>query len=71
MVGNLDLFYKDKREINLIEFMRLFPNIIPITDIFTEGDVTLLPWLVGEEWKMVPKIKSRYVFGHFELLCFI
>lgn len=70
MVGNHDLFYKDKREINSIEFMRLFPNIIPITDIFTEGDVTLLPWLVGEEWKMVPKIKSRYVFGHFELPLF-
>ena len=70
MVGNHDLFYKDKREINSIEFMRLFPNIIPITDVFTEGEVTLLPRLVGEEWKMVPKIKSRYVFGHFELPLF-
>ncbi len=67
MVGNHDLFYKDKREINSIEFMRLFPNIVPITDIFTEGEVTLLPWLVGEEWKTVKDIKSRYVFGHFEL----
>ena len=67
MVGNHDLFYKDKREINSIEFMRLFPNIVPITELFTEGDVTLLPWLVGEEWKTVKDIKSRYVFGHFEL----
>ena len=67
MVGNHDLFYKDKREINSIEFMRLFPNIVPITELFTEGDVTLLPWLVGEEWKTVKNIKSRYVFGHFEL----
>ena len=67
MVGNHDLFYKDKREINSIEFMRLFPNIVPITEQLTEGDVTLLPWLVGEEWKAVKNIKSRYVFGHFEL----
>jgi DNA repair exonuclease SbcCD nuclease subunit len=67
MVGNHDLFYKDKREINSVEFMRLFPNIVPITELFTEGDVTLLPWLVGEEWKGVKDIKSRYVFGHFEL----
>ena len=67
MVGNHDLFYKDKREINSVEFMRLFPNIVPITEQFTEGDVTLLPWLVGEEWKGVKDIKSRYVFGHFEL----
>ena len=67
MVGNHDLFYKDKREINSVEFMRLFPNIVPITELFTEGDVTLLPWLVGEEWKGVKDIKSRYVFGRFEL----
>ena len=67
MVGNHDLFYKDKREINSVEFMRLFPNIVPITEQLTEGDVTLLPWLVGEEWKAVKNIKSRYVFGHFEL----
>ena len=67
MVGNHDLFYKDKREINSVEFMRLFPNIVPITEQFTEGEVTLLPWLVGEEWKGVKDIQSRYVFGHFEL----
>ena len=70
ILGNHDLFYKDKREINSIEFMRLFPNVVPIKEPFTEGDVTFLPWLVGEEWKQVPKIKSRYVFGHFELPLF-
>lgn len=67
ILGNHDLFYKDKREINSIEFMRLFPNIVPIKDPFTQGDVTILPWLVGDEWHRVPKIKSRYVFGHLEL----
>lgn len=70
ILGNHDLFYKDKREINSIEFMRLFPNVVPIKEPLTEGDVTFLPWLVGEEWKQVPKIKSRYVFGHFELPLF-
>ena len=30
----------------------------------TEGDVTLIPWLVGDEWKKSPKIKSKYIFGH-------
>lgn len=70
ILGNHDLFYKDKREINSIEFMRLFPNIVPIKEPFTEGNVTILPWLVGDEWQKVPKIKSRYVFGHFELPSF-
>jgi hypothetical protein len=70
ILGNHDLFYKDKREINSIEFMRLFPNVVPIKETFTDGDVTILPWLVGDEWKTVPKIKSRYIFGHFELPLF-
>jgi metallophosphoesterase superfamily enzyme len=70
ILGNHDLFYKDKREINSVEFMRLFPNIILIKDIFTDGDVTIMPWLVGDEWQKVPKIKSRYIFGHLELPSF-
>ena len=70
ILGNHDLFYKDKREINSIEFMRLFPNIIPIRERFTEGNVTIMPWLIGDEWREVPKIQSRYVFGHLELPLF-
>ena len=70
ILGNHDLFYKDKREINSIEFMRLFPNIIAIKDPLTMEDVTILPWLVGDEWRDIPKIKSRYIFGHFELPSF-
>jgi len=67
ILGNHDLFYKDKREINSIEFMRLFPNVIPIKEPFTQGDVTILPWLIGDEWQKVPKLKSKYIFGHLEL----
>jgi len=70
ILGNHDLFYKEKREINSIEFMRLFPNIVPIREPFTEGDVTILPWLVGDEWKAVEKDTSKYMFGHFELPSF-
>ncbi len=70
ILGNHDLFYKDKREINSIEFMRLFPNIIAIKDPLTMEDVTILPWLVGDEWRDIPKIKSKYIFGHFELPSF-
>ncbi len=70
ILGNHDLFYKDKREINSVEFMRLFPNVVPIKEPLTQGNVTILPWLIGDEWKAVPKIKSRYIFGHFELPLF-
>ena len=70
ILGNHDLFYKDKRDLNSVEFMRLFPNVVPIKNPLTKGNVTIMPWLVGEEWKSVPNIKSRYVFGHFELPLF-
>jgi DNA repair exonuclease SbcCD nuclease subunit len=67
ILGNHDEYYKDKREIHSLEFARLFPNIVPINKIHTDGDVTIMPWLVGDEWQKVPKIKSRYMFGHLEL----
>jgi DNA repair exonuclease SbcCD nuclease subunit len=70
ILGNHDLFYKDKREINSVEFMRLFPNIIPVRERLTEGEVTIMPWLIGDEWKDVKTIQSRYVFGHLELPLF-
>jgi len=70
ILGNHDLFYKDKREINSVEFMRLFPNVVPIKETLTEGDVTIMPWLVADEWKNIPNIKSRYMFGHLELPSF-
>ena len=70
ILGNHDLFYKDKREINSVEFMRLFPNVVPIREPFIEGDVGIMPWLVGDEWKIIENLTCKYVFGHFELPSF-
>jgi len=67
IMGNHDEYYKDKREIHSVEFGRLFPNIKIINEPFTAGNVTLLPWLIGDEWKSVSKITSKYIFGHLEL----
>jgi len=70
IMGNHDEYYKDKREIHSLEFARLFPKIHVVNHTITDGDVTIMPWLVGDEWKTVPNIKSRYIFGHFELPLF-
>ena len=70
IMGNHDEFYKDKREIHSLEFARLFPNIKVVNETFSEGEVTIMPWLIGDEWKTVPKLQSRYVFGHLELPLF-
>lgn len=69
-MGNHDEFYKDKREIHSLEFARLFPNIEVVNKTFTAGDVTIMPWLIADEWKKIPDIKSRYLFGHLELPSF-
>jgi len=66
-MGNHDEYYKDKREIHSLEFARLFPNITVVNQTITDGDVTIMPWLVGDEWQKIPKIKSRYMFSHLEL----
>lgn len=67
LTGNHDLYYRDKREVHSVGWAGYLDNVQVINDIYTEGDVTLCPWLVGDELKNVKKIKSKYVFGHFEL----
>jgi len=68
--GNHDLYYKDKRDIKSTEFARHIPGITVVDEIYQEGDVALVPWLVGDEWKKVANLKEKYVFGHFELPSF-
>lgn len=67
MVGNHDLFYREKRDIHSMVVGSEFPNIELVDQLKVEGDVALIPWLVEEEWKEVSEIKSKYVFGHLEL----
>lgn len=71
ITGNHDLFYRDNREINSIEFSRLIDNITIISEPFIQDDVAIIPWLNGDEWKSIKKIKSKYMFGHFELPGFL
>ena len=68
--GNHDLYYKDRRDVNSTRFAPFIPGITFVDEITTIEDVTLVPWLVGDEWKKIEKIKSKYMFGHFELPSF-
>jgi DNA repair exonuclease SbcCD nuclease subunit len=67
MVGNHDLFYREKREIHSLIMGGEFSNIVLVDKPTVIGDVALIPWLVEEEWKDVSQIKSKYIFGHLEL----
>ena len=68
--GNHDLYYKDKRDVNSTAFAKYIPGITFIDSITIEEDVALVPWLVNDEWHKIEKIKSKYMFGHFELPSF-
>ena len=68
--GNHDLYYKDKRDVNSTAFATYIPGITFIDEIHQEEDVALVPWLVGDEWRKIKDIKSKYMFGHFELPSF-
>jgi DNA repair exonuclease SbcCD nuclease subunit len=68
--GNHDLYYKDKRDIHSVEFGKYIPGITVVHEPVTIGNVTMCPWLVGEEWKSIGKKGGKYIFGHFELPSF-
>ncbi len=67
IVGNHDMFHRDRRDVTSTKFTNLYENIEFIDTVINIGDVAFIPWLINDEWKKVSKIKSKYIFGHLEL----
>lgn len=71
IMGNHDLYYREKREIHSLPVGKTgqqYPNITVINDgIYVKDDVAFVPWLVDDEWKDLRNVKCKYMFGHFEL----
>jgi DNA repair exonuclease SbcCD nuclease subunit len=65
--GNHDLYYRDKRDVQSVEWAKHLPNVQIVNDWFKQDDVVIAPWLVGEDYKKIPKLSAKYMFGHFEL----
>ena len=65
--GNHDEYYRDKRDFNSVSWARHIPNLRFFNDITVEGDVAIVPWLVGDEYKQMHKLEAKYMIGHFEL----
>jgi len=65
--GNHDLFYRGRREVFSTIWAKHIPRIQIIHEPTTIGDVTLCPWLVGDEWRALQKKRGDYLFGHLEL----
>jgi len=72
LVGNHDLYYKDSRTVNSIEFAKHIKNLNLILEPLYTEDCAFIPWLVSEEWKQLKDMPAKpYVFGHFELPHFL
>ncbi len=71
IIGNHDLFYREKREIHSIEFAKNLKNIKVINDIEIIDDCSFVPWLMKDEVQQVKKIESKFMFGHLEIATFI
>ena len=67
ITGNHDLYYRDRRDLNSVEFASRFPGISIVNQTINEGNVAIVPWLVGDDFKKIKKIKAKYIFGHFDL----
>lgn len=65
--GNHDLYYRDKRDVQSVEWARHLPNVQLCNDWFSDGNVVIAPWLVGDDHRRLAKMSGQYLFGHFEL----
>ena len=65
--GNHDLYYRDKRDIQSVEWAKHLSKVHICNDWFSSGDVVIAPWLCGDDHKRIPKLTGKYMFGHFEL----
>jgi len=65
--GNHDLYYRDKRDVQSVEWAKHLPNLVICNDWVQSGDVVVAPWLVGDDHKRLAKMSGKYLFGHFEL----
>lgn len=67
IMGNHDLFYRDKRDIASACFGELIDKLTIVQHPLVIGDTRFQPWMVGDDWKDVENWQERYVFGHFEI----
>jgi hypothetical protein len=70
ILGNHDLFHREKRDTSSVIVAKNFKNIEIIDKPITTNDVSFLPWMIGDENKMRAP-KSRYSFSHLELPGFL
>jgi DNA repair exonuclease SbcCD nuclease subunit len=70
LLGNHDLYFRDKLDIHSIPYASEFSNIHLITQPTFTNECAFVPWLVGDEYKKIPHINKPYLFCHAEIARF-
>lgn len=70
LLGNHDLYFRDKLDIHSIPYAAEFSNIHLISKPTFVNDFAFVPWLVGDEYKKVSHIRNPYLFCHAEIAKF-
>jgi DNA repair exonuclease SbcCD nuclease subunit len=70
ILGNHDLYHKDKRTLSSVKYIEKFTNFNLIKNTVVIDDVAFVPWLMTDEHRNMQKLKTKYVMGHFELPTF-
>lgn len=72
LVGNHDMFYKNRVDVNSIRCIEPYAFLVMDTETFsttTGEEILLTPWVCGgEHWDSIVEAskKADYIFGHFE-----
>jgi hypothetical protein len=69
--GNHDLFFRDRRDMYSVSWARNISGILIVNEIESIGDCVFVPWMVGEDHKIIARQRGQYMFGHFELPNFL
>lgn len=70
ILGNHDLYFRSRRSISSVAFAKHVPKITIVDKPTFIGDVTLLPWLCGDEQDNIAN-QGRYTFAHLEMSGFL
>ena len=68
IVGNHDMFYRNRLDVHSMTIAKQFPNITVVEKPTMVEDCLLLPWLVDDD--KLSNYKAKYIFGHLELPSF-
>jgi len=70
LLGNHDLYYRDKIDLHSIPYVSEFANIQLISKTTMIGDCAFVPWMINDEWRSISTITKPYLFCHAEIARF-